>query len=51
MNRIQLINFICEYSKDEFTNINEVFELAKENENQLRDRVKNIANYLANKYD
>ncbi len=44
--RKQLIDYIYTNSKEEFTTLYEVFELAKESKKQLRQRVQDINDYF-----
>lgn len=46
MNRSQLIDTIYKLSSDELTEINDILELAKESEIQLKNRLKHILNYF-----
>ena len=43
--REELIDFIYNHSKEEFTTMYEVFQLAKETKKQLRERVQSIQEY------
>lgn len=43
--RKELIDYIYNHSKEEFTTLYEVFQLAKETKKQLRERVKSIQEY------
>lgn len=43
--RKELIDYIYNHSKEEFTTMYEVFQLAKETKKQLRERVKSIQEY------
>jgi len=45
-----LIDSILDLSGDEYETVNDVIELAKENEQQLLERVIDIANYYRDKY-
>ncbi len=49
-NRIELINLIYVYSGDEFKNIEDVWDLAKETDSQLAGRVQDIYAYC-NSFD
>lgn len=40
--RRELMDYIYNHSKEEFTTMYEVFQLAKETKEQLRERVKSI---------
>lgn len=42
MNRIELVELIWELSSDEFETFGDVLQLAKENENQLKQRLIHI---------
>ena len=48
-NRKGMISIIQELSKDEYENINDVFELAKQSKKQLRMTLKNLYDYYTNK--
>jgi hypothetical protein len=47
-NRKGMISIIQELSKDEYENINDVFELAKQSKKQLRMTLKNLYDYYTN---
>lgn len=42
MNRIELVELIWELSSDEFETFGDILQLAKENENQLKQRLTHI---------
>lgn len=46
-----LVDAIYEYSGDEFENNLDVFELAKESEHELVDRIINLLDYYHGKYN
>lgn len=46
MNRSQLIDTVYKLSSDELTEINDILEIAKESESQLKNRLNHILNYF-----
>lgn len=46
MNRSQLIDTIYKLSSEELTEINDILEIAKESESQLKNRLNHILNYF-----
>ena len=46
MKRKEIINTILNLSKEEFETRNDILQLAMENKNQLKIRLKHIKNYI-----